>query len=249
MLLKSPYGNDLYGTDSYPGIVPQNLLSECPAPVHKSVCVRAGVTIRPVVKAGEVQFLCLGSPTIGADGGKLSRTGNCAFTVRQNICLQIPLTCSAAAAAEPNGIICGLPASGPCPPRAACTHTIGYYQSHPMVTNALITSAGGFIVLGIGEEGASFTVTSSNANEVLFFHTPSPPAPASQPFSQPYQSLYAQLLAGDLNVLAGAACHFAVQAIAAANSFLAASPPGIGRKGAEAAEEALTQFNQEKMPG
>ena len=39
----------------------------------------------------------------------------CTFTVSQSICVQIPLTFSAAATAEPTGIVCGTPDVGPCP--------------------------------------------------------------------------------------------------------------------------------------
>jgi hypothetical protein len=117
------------------------------------------------------------------------------------------------------------------------------------VTNALITAAGGSIVLGIDNAGASFTVTTANAGDVLSFNTPSPPAPSSPPFAGQYQVLYAQLLAANLNVLNGATCDFATTAIAAANSFLAASPSGEGMAGAPAVESPLAEFNEGTAPG
>jgi hypothetical protein len=132
-----------------------------------------------------------------------------------------------------------------------CTYTIGFYNNNPDITDALITGAGGSIILGINGNGLSFTVTTANADEVLSFATPSPPAPDSPPFAGQYQVLYAQLLAANLNVLRGATCDFATAAIAAANTFLADSPPG-GMMGADAVQQPLATFNQglaEGCPG
>jgi hypothetical protein len=47
--------------------------------------------------------------------GTPSPTDSCTFTVSQNICVQVPLTFSANATATPTGIVCGTPATGPCP--------------------------------------------------------------------------------------------------------------------------------------
>ena len=131
---------------------------------------------------------------------------------------------------------------------AECTHTIGYFRNHPDVTNALITAAGGAIVLGNDSLGLSFTETTANANAVLTFNTPSPPAPANPPFSNQYQVLCAQLLAANLNIQNGAVCPFAENAISAANAFLAASPAG-GMAGAPALQDALELFNSGGAPG
>ena len=219
---------------------------ECPAIVHETVCVQADVTITPNVDVGTIQSFCEVGPTIGACPGTPSPTDTCVFTVSQNICVQVPLVFSATATAAPTGIVCGTPAVGPCP--TACTHTIGFYSTHPNVTNSLITAAGGSIILGTDSIGASFTVTTANAGNVLSFNTPSPPAPSSPPFAQQYQLLYAQLLAANLNVLNAVTCSFATTAIATANSFLAASPPGVGMAGAPTVQAPLAEFNEGTAP-
>ncbi|MDF2534705.1 MAG: hypothetical protein K0R18_862 [Bacillales bacterium] len=230
--------------------IEQELPTECPALVHENVCVQAEITITPHVMVGEVKSFCSGNPIIGKCPGMTSPTGKCTFNVSQNICVQVPIKFSATAEAIPAGIVCGTPASGPCAGTTACTHTIGFFRNHPEITNALILSApGDQIILGVANTGASFTVTTANAIDVLSLNTPTPPAPASPPFAGQYQILYAQLLAANLNVLSGATCPFATAAIEAANAFLAASPSGVGMAGAPAVQEPLAQFNEGTAPG
>lgn len=204
------------------------------------------------VRSGRSRSFCVGDPVIGSCEGELRRF--CQFTVSQNICVQILLIFSATASAVSNGIVCGTPETGPCPgaPSDGCTHTIGFFRDNPEITNQLITDAGGSIVLGTGM-GLSFTVTTANANDVLNFNVPSPPAPEDPPFAQQYQVLYAQLLAAKLNVLALQAqgieiCDFATDAIAAADTFLENSPAG-GMAGAPAVQEPLELFNSGNAPG
>lgn len=222
----------------------------CVATVHENVCVQGTVTITPSVVSGESTSFCMGNPLIGSCEGELSES--CVFTVSQNICVQIPLTFSATASAVEDGIVCGDPDIGPCTGTAGCTQTIGFFRDNPL-TNDLIAQAGGSIVLGINGNGLSFTVTAANANAVLNFNTPSPPAPANPPLAQQYQALYAQLLAANLNVLNLASqnveiCSYAIEAIAAANNFLATSPAG-GTTGAPAFQEDLERFNAGNAPG
>lgn len=162
--------------------------------------------------------------------------------------MQVPVTFDAEAVATPAGIVCGTPGIGNCASAEVCTRSMGFYRENPEVTNALITAAGGSIVLGINDQGLSFTVTTANANDVLSLNTPEPPAPSSPPFAGQYQILYAQLLAANLNVLRGATCDFATQAIANANTFLANSPEG-GMAGAPAVQEPLALFNGGNAPG
>lgn len=213
----------------------------CPAVIHEIVCIQAAVTITPDVKAGVIESFCVGGPIIGGCSGILAES--CIFKVSQNICAQIPLTFSALAAAVPTGIICGTPLSGACPEISGCTLSIGYFQANPNFTNSLILKTGGSIVLGVGNNGASYTVTTLNANSVLSFATPSPPAPSSQPFAQQYRLLYAQLLAANLNVINGVTCDNATIAIANANNFIATSPSGVGKAGAPLVQKPLEEFN------
>ena len=218
-------------------------LTESTANVHETVCIQADVKINPVVTVGEIESFCVGGPNIGACSGLISPTNSCTFAVSQNVCIEIPLTFSALAIAEPTGIVCGTPLIGPCPVVSGCTFTIGYFKNHPDVTNALITKAGGSIILGVDNTGSSYTVTIANANNVLSFMTPSPPAPASGAFAQQYQNLYAQLLAANLNVINGATCDNAKIAISNANSFLETSPSGVGKAGAPLVQAPLENFN------
>lgn len=222
----------------------------CMTVVHETVCVQGIVTITPNVRSGQSTSFCVGNPRIGRCGGELR--DSCQFRVSQNICVQIPLAFSATASAEEEGIVCGEPDIGPCTGTEACTQSIGFFRDNPL-TNELIESAGGSIILGTDSDGLSFTVTTANANAVLNFNTPSPPAPANPPLAQQYQVLYAQLLAANLNVLnlqaqGAEICPFAIEAIAAANNFLATSPPG-GTTGAPAFQEELARFNSGNAPG
>lgn len=218
----------------------------CPTRVHETVCVGAQVTITPSVTVDEVQSFCVGRPFVGTCPGTPART--CTFNVSQTICVEVPLTFSATATAQPTGIVCSEPGVGSCASVGQCTFTIGHYRNTLALTNALIVGAGGSIVLGSGTNGLSFTVTVANANDVLNFNTPSPPAPASPPLAQQYQVLYAQLLGANLNVLNGASCSAATAAIAAANTFLANSPAG-GMAGAPAVQEPLAEFNEGNATG
>nr|WP_315020014.1 hypothetical protein [uncultured Aminipila sp.] len=229
----------------------QNQDAVCESIVHETVCVQGNVTITPSIVSGPSTSFCVGNPIIGSCPGELRR--NCVFTVSQNICVQIPLTFSATATAASNGIVCGIPDIGPCEEITACTHTIGFFRNNPDFTNELIINAGGSIILGVNNNGLSFTVTTANANAVLNFNTPSPPAPARPPLSQQYQNLYAQLLAANLNVLVLEAegikvCSFAIEAINNANIFLANSPAG-GTTGAPEFQAALEEFNSGEALG
>lgn len=232
-------------------VEPQQEQMGCPAVVHETVCVQGTVTITPDVTSGPSRSFCVGSPMIGRCEGEVTR--NCTFTVSQNICVEIPLVFSAIATAVPSGVVCGTPLPTPCPGDVTgCTFSIGHFRRNSEETNALITSAGGSITLGEGG-GLSFTVTTANANDVLDFNVPSPPAPDSPPFANQYQVLYAQLLAAKLNVLNLTAmgaeiCEFATDAIAAADEFLTNSPEG-GMAGAPDVQEDLAQFNEGNAPG
>lgn len=226
-----------------------NATAQCPATVHETVCVQARVTISPFVDVGEVQSFCVGPPMMGACPGEPSPTGSCVIDVSQNVCVEIPLSFSAGAQAVPAGIVCGTPTAGNCPAAESCTLTIGFYRNNPEVTNALIEDAGGFIILGIDGDGASYIATPATANAILSLNTPSPPAPPAPPLANQYQVLYAQLLAAQLNVLRGATCDFVLTAINNANVFIAASPSGIGQEGAPGFSKPLDDFNNGLISG
>ncbi|MFV0516587.1 MAG: hypothetical protein ACK5MV_04260 [Aminipila sp.] len=241
-------------TDCKKYITTTNFANEtgmCETIVNERVCVQATVTVTPNVDSGPSTSFCLGNPVIGSCKGRLEP--QCIFTVSQEICVEIPLTFSATATATENGLVCGGIDTQPCQDGNACTHTIGYFRNHSTITNELIANAGGSIILGMDDDGLSFTVTSSNANDVFDFKTPEPPTPTDPPFHQQYLNLYAQLLAANLNVLALQAagfevCSYALQAINEANQFLADSPDG-GMANAPEYQTPLERFNSGTAPG
>jgi hypothetical protein len=218
----------------------------CPTTVHENVCIGAQITINPLIDVGDIITTCTGDAFIGTCPG--IPVPFCSFMVSQSICVQVPLIFHASVEATPVGITCGGPSTGGCPSSIACTRSIGYYWNNPEITNGLIAEAGGSIILGTDGDGLSFTVTTSNAADVLELNTPSPPAPSTSPFAAQYQLLYAQLLAANLNVLSGATCDAATMAIMLANTFIASSPPG-GMANAPAIQALLAQYNNGLAPG
>lgn len=205
----------------------------CEAVVSKNIRVGAQVTVTPSVLVGKVESECLESRIFGRqDDGSLC--------VCQTVRLRIPLRFSAEAAAKPTDVRCEAAETG------GRANSIWYYKSHAERTNALIASAGGTIVLGRKDSGASLTVTAENADLVLSFRTPSPPAPEASPFAQHFRVLYAQLLAANLNLLAGTANDGMLSAVDAANEFLAGTKAGRGRRGALWVAAPLAQFNEGK---
>lgn len=219
----------------------------CPTVVSRTVCGQAAVIILPEVEVGDTEAFCIGAPFIGTCPGTVVKS--CTFMVSQNVCAAIPLKFSALASAASKGMICSIPQTGNCPTISGCTLSIGYFSVNPKLVDALIIKAGGSIILGIGSDGASFTVTASNASAVLDFKTPSPPAPTTVPFAAQYQLLYAQLLAANLNVINGATCDNATIAINNANSFIATSPSGVGKPGAPLVQKPLENFNKGNLEG
>ena len=218
----------------------------CPTTVNETVCIAAAVDIRPQVTVGDIHTFCSGDPFFGTCPGV--PVDHCSFVVSQRICVQVPLLFHASAEVTPTGIVCGTPAFGGCPATAACTNSVGTWRNVMDAANALITAAGGSIVLGSNSDGLSFTVTTANSMDVLSFNTPEPPAPASPPFAGQYQQLYAQLLAAKLNVLNGATCGYAESSIALADDFLATSPAG-GMAGAPNFSSLLELYNTGNGPG
>lgn len=86
--------------------------SECGAIVSENLCVQSDITIIPVVEMGTVEYFCIGNPMVGVCTG--TPVDECTISVRQNVCIQIPLIFSVEACAEAEGIVCGTPVMGPC---------------------------------------------------------------------------------------------------------------------------------------
>ncbi|MDD2979869.1 MAG: hypothetical protein PHN80_07845 [Hespellia sp.] len=219
----------------------------CPTTVHNNVCIDAEITIKPVVTVGEIRTYCIKEAAIGRCSGTISP--DCSFHVRQEICVQVPLTFEADASATPIGIVCGTPDTGICNESDTCTRTIGYYKTHESTLAALLLEAGGSIVLGNSAAGLGYTVTTvAEAIHVLEFSIPDSALPTTSVYATQYRVLYAQLLGAKLNVLAGADCSYANTAISQADHFLAASP-SEGTSGAPDYQSALAVFNEGNAEG
>ncbi|RDI45610.1 hypothetical protein [Falsibacillus pallidus] len=221
----------------------------CTNAVSQQVCVEAVVTITPSVTPGTPMVSCVGLPAVGTTCAELGFTpsttvpGSCTTSFAQVLCVTMPLTFNADVVATPGAVGCGPAFNQPnCPISTACTFSKGYFANNEAVTNALIASNGGSIVLGQGTSGLSLTATSANAKNILLGNAPIPPTPPDSPLRGQYQALYAQLLAARLNQLNGADCTFAQNTISGANNFLATSPAG-GKTGAPAFTSALDGFN------
>jgi hypothetical protein len=198
---------------------------------------------------GDVLTFCVGDAFIGDCEGTLRPF--CSFNVSQNICVEVPLTFLANATARPNGLVCGDPEIGNCGEDTSCTFSQGYFSTHEDVVTALITAAGGTIVLGtldINDDpvGLSFVVTTANADDVFSGNIPIPPLPPSPPLQPQYRQLYQQLLAAKLNVQNGATCSAAVAAIAQADAFLSITPASTVDSDLI---DTLDAFNNGNIPG
>lgn len=228
----------------------------CTTNVNQTVCVNAQVRIFPVVTPGDPITYCVDDPFIGTCGSPLQRF--CTFNVSQRLCVEIPVTFDARAEATPNGIVCETEGSiGNCGGDTACTFSQGYFGAPPnaeFTENLIETAEDNRIILGelgVGDvpEGLSIIVDTTNYDGV--FAGTQPPIPTTIVLASrlgQYRNLYQQLLAANLNVLNGATCAAALEAIADANTFLANSPDE-GMDGADIPALRLENFNVGSIPG
>lgn len=84
----------------------------CPATVSELMCIQADITVSPLVCVGDVCTYCCGAPVIGPCPTGEANLTQCTFTVSQTVCVRIPLTFAADVAAEPTGVVCGIPVPG-----------------------------------------------------------------------------------------------------------------------------------------
>ena len=96
----------------------------CVALVHEELCVDADVSITPIVEAGPPVTRCLEMLRSGEceheqpwrrGDCEHRRSGHCCFTVRQTICVTVPLIFGARAEANVAAVSCETPKPGPCP--------------------------------------------------------------------------------------------------------------------------------------
>ena len=86
----------------------------CPLDVHQTVSLWAKVKIDPKVSVGHIKTFCVGDPVIRPDCVEETCGGSCTFFVKQDICVEIPLTFAAQASADPLGHVCHTPGVGCC---------------------------------------------------------------------------------------------------------------------------------------
>jgi hypothetical protein len=101
----------------------------CNKTVHETVFIQAEVTVTPDVEIGDVKYFCQDSSVTKKHGKKPCPKKECTFEVIQKICVEIPLTFSATAAAKPKGIFCGTPQKGKCPKRPHCSFKFGFLKT------------------------------------------------------------------------------------------------------------------------
>ncbi len=90
------------------------VFGSCPLDVHQTVSLWAKVKIDPKVYVGKIKTFCVGDPSLCADLTQETCGGSCTFFVKQDICVEVPLTFAAQACAEPLGHVCHMPGVGGC---------------------------------------------------------------------------------------------------------------------------------------
>jgi len=103
----------------------------CVAVVTEELCLDADVDVRPFVRLGHVRTRCVSGPFVEgndwfAGGARKSapdkapsdgeRAVDCRFSVRQVLCVTVPLIFDANVEAVVAGVRCGTPKAGSCPP-------------------------------------------------------------------------------------------------------------------------------------
>ncbi|MFD0959662.1 hypothetical protein [Paenibacillus chungangensis] len=218
-------------------VVQQAPEANCPVTVSNQVCLQADLEVIPSIETETINVTCVGSPFIGRCNGS-QEPQPCRFSVSQVVCAEFMINFSAIAMVENTSAVCEEPVIGPCPEPGACTHTIGYWrnQGTQFVEDNLP------ILLGNGG-GLSINVDTL-AEALLILQPATGPSPVPQ-----YNQLYAQLLAAKLNVLNGATCQGAVDAIAAGDAFLSGSAVADQPLVAAALAMTLEMFNSGSLTG
>lgn len=101
----------------------------CMAVANQELCVDADVEVQPYVHPGTARTRCVGPPVVdgcrceddhkcGPGCTRCGGTDNCKpkchFTVRQIICVTVPLLFDAKVDANVSAVRCGIPKPGPC---------------------------------------------------------------------------------------------------------------------------------------
>ncbi len=81
--------------------------SSCQATAYQGASVSLPVTVAPYAEIGQVIIHCCGSPTLSQPRETSCDSSNCTFTIRQNICVEIPFAFKAAVTKGQSRIRCG----------------------------------------------------------------------------------------------------------------------------------------------
>jgi len=86
----------------------------CPASGHQVMVTNVPVTVTPLAHAGAVNTYCIGRPSVipGVNECFHAHNGACSFTLRQEICVNVPVFFGAEATLGDPYVSC----TPPCPP-------------------------------------------------------------------------------------------------------------------------------------
>lgn len=85
----------------------------------ETVCVP--VTVTPFAEPGEATATCCGNPIVSADNPCMGNRKSCTFTIRQKLCIEIPIRFGAAVETGDAVVQCGDVSEEPCDCSAAVT--------------------------------------------------------------------------------------------------------------------------------
>jgi len=100
-----------------------NCASFCPATAYQAASVCLPVSVSPYTEIGRVVIHCCGSPVLADTREDRCDCGTCTFTIRQNICVEIPIAFKAAVTSGKERVHCGGVSTEGCPP--GCNNTGG----------------------------------------------------------------------------------------------------------------------------
>lgn len=89
--------------------------SSCPATAYQAASVCLPVSVSPYVEIGDVIVHCSGSPIVTDIGEDRCECGTCTFTIRQNICVEIPIEFKARVIKGKSRVRCGEVSTEGCP--------------------------------------------------------------------------------------------------------------------------------------
>lgn len=87
----------------------------CTTTVFQQETVCASVTVTPFAHSDGANVVCCGTPVVSSEPVCTTANPSCRFTVRQTICVEIPITFGADVEVGDASVSCGIPSSDECP--------------------------------------------------------------------------------------------------------------------------------------